>query len=523
VLVILLLGWWISGLILPQTRHQWVITTFWTWFLLIIIFNCWLPSKLLTQPISKICKKLIMKPLGRLSRWLKILLCSCCLVGLMAGIAFGTPLSAGTSYVDRAISLCGICVFQFGFWITSRNRSLIKWRIVIVGLILQQILALIILKTKSGYDVFNWVANLTTDFLSQGTRAGGFFFSEEVVQKNWFFVNTLSAIIFFVACVELLYYTGLMQVILLKIAWIFFKIMGVSGAEAVVAASSPFVGMAESVLLVKPFVNYMTLSELHQSMASGFATIAGSALSAYVQIGMPAVYLISASAMSIPASLAMSKLRWPEEEQPVTKKNLEIPPQELNHKDTNAMQAFSNGAWLGLKVAGMIMTNVLTVLGLLYTIDGLMTWIGQFWGLDPLGQNPLTMELILQYLLWPVAFLMGVSRGDVLKVSKLLGIKAISNEFVAYKELSRMKPMMSERSFIISTYSLCGFANMGSLGIQIGVMASIAPKRRQDITRVAISSLICGFFSTIQTAGNSTFLLFESPCNKSPLQNGSQS
>ncbi|KAG0145918.1 hypothetical protein CROQUDRAFT_45084 [Cronartium quercuum f. sp. fusiforme G11] len=423
----------------------------------------------------------------------------------------GMPLRAGSSLRSRTVSLLGLIVLQGGFWLTSVDRTKIRWRTVILGLIFQQALALFVLHTSAGFDLFNWLATAFTDLLGQGTRAAGFFFNQQVMDQHWFFVNVLAAIIYFLALVQLLYYLGVMQWVLLNIGWLFFKVMGVSGAEAVVAVASPFVGQAESLALVRPFVDDMTEAEIHQAFTSGFSTIAGSVLAGYVALGMPAVYLISASMMSIPTSLAISKLRYPELGSPVTAGEISIP--ESKEKDLNLLHALSNGAWFGLRVAGMVLANVLSILALVYTIDGLLTWIGQFWSLDPHGPHPLTLELIFQYLFYPIAWLMGTPSADLLKISKLLGLKLVANEFVA--SLSQMKPEMTERGFLIATYSLCSFANLGSVGIQIGVMTSFAPDRKAEITKLAFSGLVCGFFCTIQTAGQlflsprTTFILYD--------------
>ncbi|KAA1064812.1 hypothetical protein PGT21_015547 [Puccinia graminis f. sp. tritici] len=277
------------------------------------------------------------------------------LLGLWLASTFGIKLGPGKNYTDRVRSLVGVMIFQLGFWASSKNKSLICWRNVIVGLILQQLLALAVLKSKAGYDFFHWIATAATDILDQGTKVGGFFFSPQVVDNHWFFVNTLAAIIFFIALVQLLYYFGIMQAVMVKFAWVFYTLMGFSGVGALAAAALPFVGQGESVILIRPFAAQMTAAEIHQVMTSGFSTIAGSVLKAYVALGIPAVYLISASIMSIPASLAISKLRFPEDSQPLTAGKVTIPEDEqTNRKGSNAMMLFSDGAWLGLKVARMM-------------------------------------------------------------------------------------------------------------------------------------------------------------------------
>lgn len=274
--------------------------------------------------------------------------------------------------------------------------------------------------------------------------------------------------------------------------------MQVSGAEAVVAAASPFIGQGESAMLIRPFVPHLTLAELHQVMTSGFATIAGSVLVAYIGMGINPQALISSCVMSIPASLAVSKLRYPETEESLTAGHVVVP--EDNEDSANALHAFANGAWLGLKIAGMIMSTLLCILALLGLINGLLSWWGRYLNInDP----PLTIELIVGYICYPIAFLLGVSRdGDLYKVAQLIGTKLIANEFVAYIRLQNEPEFqtLSDRSRLIATYALCGFANIGSLGTQIGVLSQVAPSRGGDVSKLAVSALIAGAISTLTSA-----------------------
>ena len=293
----------------------------------------------------------------------------------------------------------------------------------------------------------------------------------------------------------MMYYLGVMQWLIKGFAWFFFKLMNVSGAEAVVAAASPFIGQGESACLVKPYVDYMTESELHLTMTSGFSTIAGSVLSAYIGLGVPAQNLVTASVMSIPASIAISKLRIPEMEEPLTRGRVVVDRGEETTKNrpANALHAFSQGALFGLIVAGQILTNVLTVISLVATINGLLTWIGKGFGI-----HHLTLQLILRYVFYPITFFLSVPRHEILRVSELLATKLIANEFVAYLDLQAIMNSdnpLSPRAYTIASYALCGFANLGSLGIQIGVLGALAPSRARIIARVATSAMICGFIS----------------------------
>ena len=204
--------------------------------------------------------------------------------------------------------------------------------------------------------------------------------------------------------------------------------MRVSGAEAVVAAASPFVGQGESAMLIKPYIMLLTSAELHQVMTSGFATISGSVLAAYIRMGINPIALISSCVMSIPASIAISKLRYPETDEPLTAGRIVTPP-DTEERPVNSLHAFASGSWLGLKVSGMIVAAVLCILSLLGLTNGLLGWWGRYLNIE---NPPLSVELIVGYLLYPIAFLLGVERnGDLLEVSQLIGIKIIANEFVA--------------------------------------------------------------------------------------------
>jgi CNT family concentrative nucleoside transporter len=501
-LALLILGWWISSITLQATRHRWVVQTIFAWSFLLIIAFRFIPNSVVTRPVEAVWIPLVQEPFFRIPKYARYAMGWLSIIAIILGSAFGFKLEEGTKYGDRAISVMGLVVFQFGFWATSRNRSAIQWRTVIVGLFLQQAIALFVLKSGAGFHTFKWLATLASDFLAQGLVGAAFFFDQDTVNtKHWFFVNVLATIIFFVAFVQMLYYIGVMQWIIKNFAWFFFKTMNVSGAEAVVAAASPFLGQGESACLVKPFVDIMTESEIHLVMTSGFSTIAGSVLSAYISMGVPAQNLITASMMSIPASVAISKLRIPEMDEPVTRGRVIVDRGAEDEKDApvNTLHAFAKGAVFGLIVAGQILCNVLTVLSLVATINGLLTWIGRGFGI-----HHLTLQLVLRYVFYPITFFIGVPRAEILRVSELLATKLVENEFAAYLDLQALMASgeaLSPRGFTIASYALCGFANLGSLGIQIGVLSALAPSRTRLIARIGPSAMICGFISTLQAAG----------------------
>jgi CNT family concentrative nucleoside transporter len=499
-------SWWIASLVVHRHDKNWVIPfLFWLAIMLRLIFF-YVPITIITRPMHFIWNNTGVRFAALVPEKLRVPGGAAITIATIIVGAFASKETADNTRVNRAVSLFGLVVFLFGFWATSRNRSKIVWHTVIVGMLIQFIIALFVLRTKAGYDIFNFVSTLARELLQFAGKGVAFLTTPDIVKtQTYFFFSVLPAIIFFVSIVQLLYYWGIVQWFIGKFAVFFFWSMKVSGAEAVVAAASPFIGQGESAMLIKPFVAHLTQAELHQVMTSGFATIAGSVLVAYINIGINPQALISSCVMSIPASLAISKLRYPEEEETLTAGRVVIPDDD-EHKAANALHAFANGAWLGLKIAGMILTTLLCIIALLALIDGLLTWWGRYINLD--GEYDLTLELILGYVCYPIAFLLGVSREgkDLLLVGRLIGVKVIANEFVAFTTLqAKTDPespyhSLSPRSRVIATYAICGFGNLGSLGTQIGVLSQISPARSGDVSRLALSALISGVISTLTSA-----------------------
>lgn len=508
-LVLFGLAWWICTIIL--NRDYWIPVTVIVWFAIGLIFFQYCPTTVFSRPIERTWTNTVEGPWFKLHYYVRLALGWTVLVALVFGSAFGFPLEPGTSYGQRAQSIFGLFVFQLCFWLSSRARKAIQWQTVIVGLVFQQALALFVLRSGAGFAIFNWIAQLASDFLTQAYYGSAFFVGNITIGDNppwspvfdgfWFLTNTLGAIIFFIAFAEMMYYYGVLQWLIAKLGWFFLKTMNISGAEAVVAAASPFIGQGESACMVKPYVNTMTSSEIHQTLTSGFATIAGSVLAAYIGFGMPAVYLVTSAVMSIPASIAISKLRWPETEEPLTRGKITVARDDS--KAQNALHAFSNGAWFGLRVAGLILCNVLTIIALVTVINGVLNYIGRSFNITPehTSRAPLSLELIFSYLFYPLAWLMGVPKPDLLTVAGLLGTKLVQNEFVAFLNLSQLQPTMTARGYNIAVYALCGFGNLGSLGIQIGVLSALGPARKSTIVKCSVSALACGFLATCQTAG----------------------
>lgn len=298
---------------------------------------------------------------------------------------------------------------------------------------MQYIIALFVLRTKVGFDIFNFISLLARELLGFAGDGVVFLTGESVLELGWFLTNVIPAIIFFVAFVQMMYYWGVVQWFIGKFAVFFFWSMRVSGAEAVVAAATPFIGQGESAMLIKPFVPYLTKAEIHQVMACGFATIAGSVLIAYINLGLNPQVLVSSCIMSIPASLALSHLRYPEEEETLTAGKIVVPKDDVT-ESANVLEALAKGAWLGIKIGGMIIATLLVIIALLNLVSGLLTWWGRYLNLT--GDYDLTVELIVGYLCYPIAFLLGVPRGpDLIKVARLIGLKIVAVSLAEHLEL----------------------------------------------------------------------------------------
>jgi concentrative nucleoside transporter, CNT family len=334
---------------------------------------------------------------------------------------------------------------------------------------------------------------LVTQFLNFSDAGSKFIFGDNFTE-HFIAFKVLPTIIFFSSFIALLYHYGILQKVVQAVAWLMIKTMKTSGAETLSCAANIFVGQTEAPLLIKPYIVTMTLSELHAVMTGGFATIAGGVMAAYISFGVSAQHLIAASVMSAPAALAISKLLYPETEKSLTAGEVEVKVEQVY---ANAVDAVASGASDGLKLASNVAAMLIAFLGLLAFFNALLGWFG---GLISLPQ--LSLEWIFAYLMAPVAWLMGVPWADCAEVGVVLGKKTILNEFIAYLDLMELvkKQEISERSQIISTYALCGFSNIGSIGIQIGGIGAIAPLRQGDLARLGVRAMIAGSLACFMTA-----------------------
>ncbi|MEG4302621.1 NupC/NupG family nucleoside CNT transporter [Microcoleus sp. D3_18a_C4] len=395
--------------------------------------------------------------------------------------------------MERLISVFGLAVFVGLSYVFSVDRRAVKWPPVLWGIALQLIFAILILKTAPGLAVFKFLGDMVTQFLNFSDAGAKFIFGDNFAE-HFIAFKVLPNIIFFSSFITILYHYGILQRVVQGVAWLMIKTMKTSGAETLSCAANIFIGQTEAPLLIKPYFAAMTLSELHAVMTGGFATIAGGVMAAYISFGVPAQHLIAASVMSAPAALAISKLLYPETEKSLTAGEVEVKVEQVY---ANAVDAAASGASDGLKLAANVAAMLIAFLGLLAFFNALLGWFG---GLISLPQ--LSLELIFAYLMAPVAWLMGVPWADCAEVGIVLGKKTILNEFIAYLDLMELvkQQAISERSQIISTYALCGFSNIGSIGIQIGGIGAMAPQRQGDLARLGVRAMIAGSVACFMTA-----------------------
>uniref|UniRef100_A0A8C4TF17 Sodium/nucleoside cotransporter n=1 Tax=Erpetoichthys calabaricus TaxID=27687 RepID=A0A8C4TF17_ERPCA len=400
---------------------------------------------------------------------------------------------------EQLISFGGTCMFVIILFICSKHHRKVSWRAVFWGMGLQFVLGIFIIRTDPGFEAFNWLGVQIQIFLDYTKAGSGFVFGQKLITEAFAF-QALPIVVFFSCVMSVLYYLGLMQWLIIKIAWLMQISMGTSATESLSVAGNIFVGQTEAPLLIRPYLPDMTKSEMHAVMTGGFATIAGSVLGAYISFGIDASALIAASVMAAPCALALSKLSYPETEESKFRCDGAIHIDAGNEQ--NLLEAASNGASSSIGLVANIAANLIAFLAVLEFINAALSWIGGM-----VDYPELTFQLICSYIFMPIAFMMGVSWNDSFLVAELIGTKLFLNEFVAYEKLSVFKnnrlagmeeyingekQWISVRAETISTFALCGFANFSSIGIMLGGLSSIAPSRRSDIAQTVIRALFTG-------------------------------
>ncbi|KAJ1730927.1 hypothetical protein LPJ61_002778 [Coemansia biformis] len=422
------------------------------------------------------------------------------LVAAALAVSLGLPDNASGTRIERMQSLLGIVVITALLTLTSRHPRWIPWRTVIAGFMMQFCVGCVVARTRWGGDFFGWVSSMAQGLLAFAGYGARFLFGDDVGSSVVFAMSVFPAFIFFAAFVQVVCYLGGVQWLLRNLGQAFQVMLGTSGAESVVAAAAPLVGQSEGMLLVRDCLEHVTLSEIHAFLTAGFATVSGSTLQGYIALGVDSKSIITSCAMSIPCSLALSKIRWPETDEPLTRGTVVLPARSTD--EANLLHAMSNGAAIGMQLSLMIAANLIAVISLVQLADFLLGWLGQF-----VGIAGLTLEQVLGYVLYPYAWLLGVPRADVSAVAQLLGLKFVANEFVAYQRLGdtsggrpSMRSTLTTRGRLIAELALCGFGNLGGIAQQIGLAGSLAPSRKAEFSRVALSACITGSIATTMTA-----------------------
>ncbi len=411
------------------------------------------------------------------------------------------------------ICLLGIC------YLLSKNRKSINWQTIGIALGMQVVFALLILKVPFFNTAFEWLASMFVGILQYAQYGSEFLFGDLVTKTNTFgyifAVQVLPTIIFFSALSSVLYYVGLLQIVVKGMAWVMAKTLKLSGPESLSAAGNVFLGQTEAPLLIRPYIKDMTRSEIMCIMTGGMATIAGGVFAAYIGFlggddPVAKVYfakhLLSASIISAPAAIMACKMLVPEVEKQHNPDTLTMEKSSAG----NLLDAISNGTTEGLKLAANVGVMLLVFTALIYLANGILLKVGTIGGLNEWvfsitdGKfEGFSFTFILGVVFGPVAWLLGTPAQDMMQIGQLLGQKTMINEFVAYAELNNLRNSgipLDPKSILIATYALCGFANFASIGIQIGGISTMAPNQRKALTELGLYSLVAGTVACFFTA-----------------------
>jgi CNT family concentrative nucleoside transporter len=402
--------------------------------------------------------------------------------------------------LDRYIGVLGILAVLLAAYLGSTNRRQIRWRTVAWGLGLQITFAFLVLRFDYGQRAMTWAGGVVNAMLAS-TAAGtkvlfGALGTPNTSLGSIFAFQVLPTIIFISAFFAVLYHIGVMQIIIRALAWVMLKTMRISGAESMNVAASIFMGQTEAPLTIRPFLKGATRSELMTIMTSGMAHVSGGIMAMYIAQGVEARHLLSAVIMTSPGTILMSKMLVPETEIPATEGRVVIPKDEL-HKEENLIGSIARGTIDGGKLAFNVAIMLISFLALVALLDSLLGWAHGLYGMYWL---PASLGQILGFFFAPVAWLIGVPWHDCGAIGNLLGTRMALNEVIAYINLGTLRGMLAPRSFTIATFALCGFANLGSIGMQIGGIGALVPERRNDLARLGVRAMLAGTMANLISA-----------------------
>ena len=400
-------------------------------------------------------------------------------------------------------SVFGMLVIVAFAYAVSSSREHIAWRTVGIAFVIQFAIGGLALFTSWGNRALSAAADATGALLSYSRAGIDFMFGQLAAYDGpigfVFAVNVLPVVVFFSAFIAVMYHLGVMMWIVRFLGGGLRRLLGTSHAESMSAAANIFVGQAEAPLVVKPFIPTMTRSELFAVMVGGLSTIAGSVMAGYVALGIPLEYLVTASFMAAPGGLMMAKLIEPETDNPVVPK---VGDTSTTPRYVNLIDAAATGALDGLRMAAAIAAMLIAFVALIALVNGILQYFGAY-----VGFGEVTLEMILGFLLSPVAWLLGVPWADASIAGSLIGQKLILNEFVAYVAYSDVSASMSPISQAIVIFALCGFANLSSIAILLGGLGALAPSRRDDISRLGVRALIAATLANLMNAAPAGYFL----------------
>ena len=425
-----------------------------------------------------------------------------------------TPPGAGTAaaapgerapvpLTTRLTGILGMALIIAIGYAVSRNRKAIRWSTVAWGLGLQVAFAIFVLRVPLGQQLFRWLGAVVTRILGFSYAGSAFVFGELGKQGSSvgviFAFQILPAIIFVSALFAILYYLGVMQVVVKAMAVAMNKLLHASGAESLNVAASIFMGQTEAPLTIRPFLNKMTRSELMTVMTAGMAHVSGSIMAAYIAFGIEARHLLTAVIMTAPGTILMAKLLEPETEQPETMGRVKL---DIPRTDVNVVDAASRGTGEGLHLMLNVIAMLISFIALVALVNGLFGWVHGF-----AGWFPASLQVVLGWIGRPIAWAIGVPWHDSAAVGSLLGTRAVLNEFIAFADLGTLRGVLDPRSFTIASFALCGFANISSVGIQIGGIGALAPERKHDLARLGFRAMLAGTLANFLSAAIAGILL----------------
>ena len=395
-----------------------------------------------------------------------------------------------------------LLILSLGFGL-SRNRGAISWRVVAWGVALQTLFAVFVLRVPIGQKIFAALGAVVTKILGFSYAGSEFVFGEIGKQHSSigvvFAFQIMPAIIFVSALFAIMYYLGIMQVVVKAFAVAMNKIMGASGAESLDVAASIFMGQTEAPLTIRPFLPRMTRSELMTVMTAGMAHVSGSIMAAYIAFGIEARHLLTAVIMTAPGTIMKAKILEPETEVPETLGGVRV---EIPRTDVNVLDAAARGTGEGLQLMLNVIAMLISFIALIALVNGFFSWVHGY-----VAWFPASLQTVLGWVFRPIAWVMGVPWHDSGTIGALLGERMVINEFIAYAHLGPLKGSLDPVSFTIATFALCGFANLSSVGIQIGGIGALAPERKHDLARLGFRAMIAGTLANFLSATLAGILL----------------